>query len=55
MRIGGSTFRHGTRLGFRDRYREIARPSDKICYVDHNTAGEAIDGALPSIPKVKAH
>ena len=39
----------------RQRIRAILKWSMAHGYIDHNVAGEAIDGALPPMPKVKNH
>ena len=39
----------------RQRMRTIFRWAMSHGYIEHNPAGEAIDGALPPMPKVKAH
>ena len=39
----------------RQRIRTVLRWAQAHDYVEHNAAGEAIDGALPAMPKVKAH
>ena len=39
----------------RQRIRSILKWAMAHGYVDHNVAGEAIDGALPPMPKVKSH
>ena len=39
----------------RQRVRTILRWSMAHGYVEHNAAGEAIDGALPPMPRLKAH
>lgn len=39
----------------RQRIRTILKWAEAHGYVDRNMAGEAIDGALPSMPKIKAH
>ena len=39
----------------RQRIRTILKWAQAHGYVEHNSAGEAIDGALPLMPRVKAH
>ena len=39
----------------RQRIRTVLRWGQAHGYVEHNVAGEAIDGALPPMPRVKAH
>ena len=39
----------------RQRIRTIMRWAQAHGFIEHNPAGEAIDGALPSMPKIKAH
>ena len=39
----------------RQRIRTVLRWCQAHGYIEHNAAGEAIDGALPPMPKVKAH
>ena len=39
----------------RQRIRAVLRWAMAHGYVEHNAAGEAIDGALPAMPKVKSH
>ena len=39
----------------RQRVRTVLRWCQAHGYVEHNAAGEAIDGALPSMPAVREH
>ncbi len=39
----------------RQRVRTVLKWAQAHGYVEHNAAGEGIDGALPSMPRVKAH
>ncbi len=39
----------------RQRIRAILKWAQAHGYIEHNTAGEAIDGALPSMPAIKSH
>ena len=49
------TTRPETARRVRQRIRSVLRYCEAHGYVDRNVAGDAIDGALPAMPKVKAH
>ena len=49
------TTRPETARRVRQRIRSVLRYCEAHGYVDRNAAGDAIDGALPAMPKVKEH